>query len=109
MHCLACVAGRFSPYGSSTCTDCPPGTTSVAGSPSLSMCMSSSTIGMAPPHQEEYEEWNNDSQRAPLANALELHNEAEEAQERAQHAQQKAQAEMAEAQEAHHNKMEAES
>jgi len=105
--CVACVAGTFSNFGSSTCTDCPVGTTSAAGAPSLSMCMSTSSMELAPPQPEE-EEWIPDAERAPMQNALELHNEAEEAQERAQEAQHKAESEMAEAQDAHHQKMEAE-
>merc|ERR1719419_717449 len=104
---MTCIAGRFSKFESPTCKDCPVGTTSAAGAQSLSLCMSSSTIALASPQPEEYE-WTPDAERAPMANALELHNEAEEAQERAQEAQHKAEMEMAEAKEAHHNKMEAE-
>jgi len=105
--CVVCAAGRFSDFGSPICKDCPVGTTSAAGAQSLSLCMSSTSIALASPQPERYE-ITEDAERAPLENALELHNDAQEAQERAQIAQQDAEMEMAEAKEAHHNKMEAE-
>jgi len=105
--CEVCAAGRFSTFGSPICQDCPVGTTSAAGAQSLSLCMSSTSIALASPQPERYE-ITEDAERAPLENALELHNDAEEAKERAQIAQQTAEMEMAEAKEAHHNKMEAE-
>jgi len=108
-RCEVCPAGTFAPFGSAQCKDCPPGTTSVAGAQSLSLCMSSHSISMAPPQPEEekYEVTVNTA-RAPMENALELHNEAKKAKERAHEAKMRAEAEMVEAKKAHHEKMKAE-
>jgi len=77
-YCLQCPAGKFSPENSDICTDCPEGMTSMPGS----VCMPTTTTATNDEH-----EYIDDVQRAPIANALELHNEAESAHARAQEAQ----------------------
>ena len=39
VDCVACVAGKYSPAGSTTCTDCPAGKTAPAGSDSVVDCV----------------------------------------------------------------------
>jgi len=103
-HCTECAAGTFSHSGNGYCDSCPTGTTSLAGSVSLSACTTLMTPVKSPQEPEEYQEWIDDDEKAPLSNALELHNEAELAQERAEEAEKNADREVNEANEAYEQK-----
>jgi len=107
-HCIMCWAGTYSADGSTQCTDCPSGTTSLPGSMSLSMCTTMTTAGLSEHEPEQWSEETDEDEKAPIANALELHNEAELAQERATEAQENADREINEANDAYEHKLEAE-
>jgi len=80
--CTECPAGFFSVTGAVECERCPDGTTSMPNSVSLSMCTTGTTTAMEAP--TDAPELIDDLERAPIENALELHNEAQHAQERAE-------------------------
>jgi len=106
--CEPCWAGSYSEAGAPTCQDCPQGTTSMQGSPSLSMCMTMMATSKIAPINDDDLELVDDLAKGPIANAMELHNEAQNAQERAEEAQRNAEQEEAEAKDAYEQKMVAE-
>jgi len=106
--CEPCWPGSFSYAGQTTCTDCPPGTTSMQGSPALAMCTTMTATTKVAPINDDDLELVDDLAKGPLENAMELHNEAQNAEDRAQEAQRNAEAEKAEASAAYEHKIEAE-